>query len=213
MPGTYEGRAFHDDFPGGRGEGSISLSESTLHFEGGGKQADFPLEGLTLERGGAAGRLIFFKHPSRPDWTVYSGEAAILKDPALTSRPDIAVQIAKVNRVNIFTGALVAGVLVLMGLTAVLMLKLKDPAVRIVADRVPVSWEKKLGDSVFAQMKMGSRLIETPEAVAGLGKLTDPLVRAIPDKRYEFKFHIVDKAQVNAFALPGAPRSGHSSAH
>jgi predicted Zn-dependent protease len=45
---------------------------------------------------------------------------------------------------------------------------------------------------------------------AQLQQITDPLVAAIKDNRYPLKFHIVENATLNAFALPGGNVVLHS---
>lgn len=203
MASSYEGRAYHESFPGGKGEGTITLTDDLLRFEGGGKSVTFPLERVTIERGGAAQRLIFFRESSQPDWTVFTGDDVILKDPVLAARPETAAQLRGLRKKYLVTGGIIAGLLLMIGLAVIGALKLKDPIVKIVADRVPLSWEKKLGDAVFAQVSMGSRFITTPEIDKQLDALVAPLMKGVREKRYDFKFHIVAQSDVNAFALPG----------
>ncbi len=203
MAGTYEGRAFHKDLPNGKATGPLRLEDGLLSFSAQGQSAALPLAGMTIERGGAAQRLIFFKNPAQPDWTLLSAQGAILKDPEITSNPHLVVQIRRMRRAGLKSSAFVAAVCVSFLAVLFGLFALKDPLAGFVADRIPPKWEIKLGAVVFAQITGTGKMVESPAANRQFDSLVAPLVSAIPDKRYEFTFHIADKSEVNAFALPG----------
>ncbi|MBI3607492.1 MAG: M48 family metallopeptidase [Nitrospirae bacterium] len=77
-----------------------------------------------------------------------------------------------------------------------------DRIVDAAVGRIPVSWEERLGESAFSQVAAGATVLTTGpavEAVEGIGaRLT-----ASVESPYTFRWHVVDDAQVNAFAVPG----------
>jgi predicted Zn-dependent protease len=86
----------------------------------------------------------------------------------------------------------------------------RDAMVRTAARAVPVEWEIKAGDKLFEQLMVSQRLVQDPEIEAQLKLITDPLVAGIKDNRYPLKFHIVEDATLNAFAMPGGNVVLHS---
>jgi predicted Zn-dependent protease len=58
-------------------------------------------------------------------------------------------------------------------------------------------------------VKATTKEVTDPEMVAKLKAVTDRLVPAVKDSRYEFKFHIVENDMINAYAVPG----GHIIVH
>ena len=210
MMGTYRGGAFHGSFDGGKSSGAIQLTSQTLIFEAsGGTRVDFPFNGLRLELGGASNRMVFFEHPSRPGWSVYTSDRSILRSPELAEFPDLADDIARI-RGRSRRGRVVAVLVLLLLLAGIYGLYLlKDPAVRQIVSAIPVDWEEQIGEVAFRSIETSSAFVEDPALLEQLETLVRPLISAIDDSRYEFKFHIVHDGTLNAFALPG----GHVTLH
>ena len=85
----------------------------------------------------------------------------------------------------------------------------KDWLVGKVAKQVPVAWEKKLGETLFQQLK-ADQLVEDTVIHEDFDKIASRLIKGIGSKRYEFKFHIVKDDSLNAFALPGGTMAIHT---
>ncbi len=212
VPSSYEGSAFHPDFPDGRAGGTIHVEAGRLRFEGqadAGQSAELPYVGLTMRLGGASDRIIFFSHPSLPEVAIYTSDHRILDHPYLASQAKLAPQIAgvrgKKRRGQLVTASILAAiVLAVVGLVA-----LKDPLVGFVADRVPPSVEVQLGDVFFGQIQTSVDVVQDDELTAELEALVAPLLEALPDTGYPFKLYLANDPTLNAFAVPG----GHVVIH
>jgi predicted Zn-dependent protease len=70
------------------------------------------------------------------------------------------------------------------------------------ADRVPVSWEDKLGEIVVAQMVEESERLDDPVRQAAVERIVETLVPKGSSK-YTYRVTLAKNDQVNAFAAPG----------
>lgn len=203
--GWFTGGAFNKNLPAGKATGKISISKNCIEFASphGGKQ--FPLHKLILEKGGAHGRLLFFKHPDEKEWTFYSADPQILKNNFLHQQPDLLRIITGIQRKKIMTrlGFLLLAAL-LLG-TVTLIVQSKDYLVKIIAAKIPPAWETKLGETIFRQIVLGKNIVSDPSVQVDLKKITDALSDGLETKKYNLQFTIVDDPTVNAFSLPGGP--------
>ena len=72
-----------------------------------------------------------------------------------------------------------------------------------VAEKVPVSWEEKVGSSVAAAVASSARPCTDPAAVGALGQIVQRLAADGRGGRYTFRVSIIDDKAVNAVAAPG----------
>lgn len=206
---NYEGGAFHESFEkGGKSSGTIQIDADVLRFftEADGHPIErvvFPLETIELGSGGASDRLVFFKSPKHPDWALFTHERKILKHPALKRLTNTSDQVRGISRKRWLARAIVLGVLGLFVVAMLAVWLLKDPMVKYTAGKIPVSVEKKIGETAFAQHTLGRNLLDSDEMEAAIQELVSPLIAAIASERYEFQVHVMEDASVNAFALPG----------
>lgn len=70
---------------------------------------------------------------------------------------------------------------------------------------VPVSWEKKLGESQLDILAPSERRIRDPRMDRALQKIVDRLSATLRHCPYHFKVVVCDLPMFNAFALPGGP--------
>jgi predicted Zn-dependent protease len=206
---TYQGGAFHPTFKNGRGSGVLTVGSLAVRFTGEAGELELPLAGLNISLGGASDRIVFFKHPSLPESTLHTTEHEVLEEEALTGRPELRAQIAKVHGVKrntrvIWMGLLLALVLIVVGLFAA-----QEPLVKVVTNRIPPEWEVTMGDKFFETIKLQSTPIEDAKLEKDLEALTAPLLRGMGKQPYPFHFHIIKENSINAFALPG----GHVVIH
>jgi Zn-dependent protease with chaperone function len=76
-------------------------------------------------------------------------------------------------------------------------------AASVVASRVPVAWEERLGRAVVDQLApAGARCVD-PEGARQLDAIVARLTATIPDSPYTIRVAVVDRKPVNAFAAPG----------
>ncbi len=204
-----EGGAFHPDLPNGRASGELLISADAVHFESEKGDFDLPANGMKIELGGASDRLIFFSHPSHPKVVIHTSDHSVLNHPVLVNNPVFAAQRAKVRAKKRVAMFVLVGVVV--GLTALLagMFFSRGRMVKVAANAVPVDWEVKAGDKLFEQLMVSKKLVTDKALEAQLKLITDPLVAGIKDNRYPLKFHIIEDATLNAFAMPG----GHVVLH
>lgn len=203
QPDTFEGGAFHPSLKKGKASGTVAIGSIGIRFTKDQSSVEFPISGLTLELGGASDRVLFFRHPSFPEWTIYTADQRILKHPVIAHARELQNQIAKVRSKKLSARLILSLVLLVPCLLIGLLAVSKDAMVKKIAQQVPVSWEETLGDTAFTQIRVKGRLIEDPQLQSQLEQITRPLVEAIPGERYRFKFHIMEDSQINAFALPG----------
>ncbi|MFT3734289.1 MAG: M48 family metallopeptidase [Rhodocyclaceae bacterium] len=85
-------------------------------------------------------------------------------------------------------------------LLLVLFLIFADPIAGWIAEQIPVEQERQLGESSFAQMKDELKLRDDTEATRVLRELGSQLTKG---SRYTYSFHLADKPEINAFAMPG----------
>lgn len=200
---SYSAHAFHKSFNKGRASGQLTLTDSYVHFQNDQGQVRFSLSNAQFSLGGASDRLLFIKHPSEPDWSLYTSDLSILKNPVLQNDPLVQQQINKVKnkkRLSWSIFALVALLIVAIPLSIILKM---DSITGTVAEHVPPEWEEKLGETAFAQYQMGQEFMEQEDAEELLNPLIEPLLNALNDDRFEYRFHISGDDVVNAFALPG----------
>lgn len=75
--------------------------------------------------------------------------------------------------------------------------------VELAVDRIPIEWEKKLGESAYHDFLARQEVIKEGLAVAAVTEMTHRLTDPIPENPYTFEITVVKSDVVNAFALPG----------
>jgi beta-barrel assembly-enhancing protease len=78
-----------------------------------------------------------------------------------------------------------------------------DALVAVAVDRIPVEWEKVIGDSARGEFLAGRAVIKEGPVVAALQEVTRRLTGPISHNPYQFEVTLVRDDIVNAFALPG----------
>lgn len=209
-PATCEGGAFHPMYPAGRSSGDVSFRIESIRFQSEHGNFELPLDGLQIEAGGASDRLIFFKHPDHPQAVMHTADRRVLEHPFLMQNAGLVRQRARVKRKRRVLRMVTFGVLGGLVLGLVMLYVCRDPIVKTAARSIPVDWEIQMGDTLFEQMMLSERLVLDKEISAQLAMITEPLVTGISDKRYPLKFHIVENATMNAFAMPGGNVVLHS---
>ncbi|MFZ3072951.1 MAG: M48 family metallopeptidase [Thermodesulfobacteriota bacterium] len=68
---------------------------------------------------------------------------------------------------------------------------------------IPVSWEEKLGDSIWVAWSKEMRECKGASAIKSAEEILALLDKNAPQHKYKFKVHVVDNNMINAFALPG----------
>jgi beta-barrel assembly-enhancing protease len=199
----YPGHAFHEGFAQGRAAGDLSVSAAGFCFRHDTQSVTLPLAGARLTLGGASDRIIFIAHPDFPDWSLYTSDQAILRDPVLIAHPELTVALDTMRRKRMHNWAVFAAIFaVIIAIPIVLLLNM-GWLTSIAARQVPASWEQQLGKTAFGQYQVQADVIQDPRTTKLLADLTNALTQALPDSRYQFHFYVVRSPDLNAFALPG----------
>ncbi len=109
-------------------------------------------------------------------------------------------QVRHVRQRHRIVWGLVGGILLALGLGLWFG---SDVLIELAVDRIPVEWERKLGESVYQDFLARQEIVKDGLAVAAVKEMTDRLTGQIPDNPYTFDVTVVKSDVVNAFALPG----------
>ena len=69
--------------------------------------------------------------------------------------------------------------------------------------RIPVSWEQKLGETVYQDFLAKETVLKEGPAVTAVQDMIQRMTAKIPNNPYTFQGSVVQSPVVNAFALPG----------
>jgi beta-barrel assembly-enhancing protease len=78
-----------------------------------------------------------------------------------------------------------------------------DLLVEIAVSRIPVEWERKLGESAYRDFLSHQEVMKDGPAVVAVGEMTQRLTQHIINNPYGFEVTVVKSDMINAFALPG----------
>ncbi|HEX2746687.1 MAG TPA: M48 family metallopeptidase [Verrucomicrobiales bacterium] len=210
---NWPATAYQNTLPNGQAHGRISADGGDLIFSAGGvPPLRLPLDGIDIRYGGFNSQQAFLSHPQLPEWTFLCADPGFLKDDAIRLHPVHGKGAKRKNRAAKkwpwpVKAMIFMTVLFIAGISALWIYR--AAITDAIASKIPVSTEKQLGEAVYAQVKATTKEVTDPEMVAKLKAVTDRLVPAVKDTRYEFKFHIVENDTINAFAVPG----GHIVVH
>jgi Zn-dependent protease with chaperone function len=199
----FDAELFQPDLGNEVVRGKIFLEPQALVFRSGATSVEIPIEQLLVELGADEGR-IYFRDRAVPGLRIFTSDAAILDargfEEGVTVRGYLerAASRREISRRLRVLAYVVAGCFAL-GWLGVLVTHLM--VLSLVA-KVPPEWEQKFGDEEIAELKDEGVLLEDSNRVAKLTALVAPLLRVVPDGN-EFKFHIAEDDEPNAFALPG----------
>ena len=203
---SYRAHAFAPQTGARTHAGTLRVEGGFLHFDSSTAPGKIPLADVTMRRGGHNDEQIFFEHSEFPGWSLYSSDPGLLDDPVLLADPrfaHLARAVKKGRRSIPFPVLFFAGLLGLILGAFLLLWVQKDRIVESIADKVPISWEVSVGEQAFAQFQREGTLLVDSEWEPQVEEITSRLLPAVQSSGYEFKFHIMQDTNVNAFALPG----------
>ncbi|MFQ5898144.1 MAG: M48 family metallopeptidase [Candidatus Methylomirabilia bacterium] len=90
-----------------------------------------------------------------------------------------------------------------VGIAAALYLWGIPAMAALVAPRIPVSWEERLGRSVLEQLAPAGKRCADPTGLRVIDTIITTLTAPLPRSPYVFRVTVVDYPVVNAVALPG----------
>lgn len=186
--------------------GTLKILADGIHFEGGGVAQSFSWQGLQARRGGHNNEQIFFESQEHPGWSLFSSDERLYNDPVLRSHPEIAGHLKAVEKSRKKTPlpvkiGIAFGLLILLGLIGLWLSR--GIIIDYIANKIPLSWEQSYGERVWESVRTGGEVLEGSKWEEQVNRITDKLTRAAEGSGHEFRFHIMQDTNVNAFALPG----------
>ncbi len=199
----YACHGIHEALPKGRASGELTVSDTELNFKIQDHYVHLSFDRLALSLGGASDRLVFISHPSRPDWRFYTADRSLLKNPILRQHAHLKRDMNQARGKRYFNWGLLIFVIALLAAAPIFILANMDFGSKIVANQIPIEWEESLGSTSFEEYARRIDLMDEEQAQTLLKPLVTPLLTALPNKRFNYRFYISANEQLNAFALPG----------
>ncbi|HWB05004.1 MAG TPA: M48 family metallopeptidase [Verrucomicrobiales bacterium] len=210
---SWPATAYQNALPNGLAHGRLAVEGNDLVFHAGGVPPQrLPLDSIDLRYGGFNNQQVFLSHPRLPEWTFLCADPEFLKDDVIRTHPVHGKGAKRKHRASKkwpwpVKAMLFMTMLFVAGISALWIYR--GAVSDYIASKIPVDVEKQLGEAVYQDVKSRSKEVTDPALVAQLKAVTDRLVPAVKDTRYEFKFHIIENDTINAFAVPG----GHIVVH
>lgn len=201
----YPVRLFGPGLPPAGQDAELSVESGRLSLVT--PAVELPLHALQLRRCGFDERGIELAWEQDGAWALQLLDAASAETLLTTLPPALAAQRATLGarqRRNALGRRVVwSSIALWMAAPALLLLGLfvfSDPLAGWVADRIPLTMERELGESAFESMRAQMQLRDDSEAARAVRVIGERLVKG---SRYRYEFHLVEDPAVNAFALPG----------
>jgi predicted Zn-dependent protease len=169
---------------------------------------DVPFQSLSVSAGGINHDQLIVKWGTGP-----AARTLYLKDPELIrtfraaapfhltkALEETAAQVRRARSRHRTLWALAFG---LTGGVALFLWFGSDLLVEWAVSRIPIDWERQLGESAYRDFLSQQTVVKEGSAVAAIKEITDRLTQEIPDNPYTFEVSVVKSDVVNAFALPG----------
>ncbi|MDP6946828.1 MAG: hypothetical protein QF464_21945, partial [Myxococcota bacterium] len=203
---AHNGGAFAPSLPNGRGPAHITVTDTGVHAAtSAGEALSLAFSSMTLERGGASGKMVFCRAPEQPEVCIYTEAPGFLEALEHYGGAALSEQLAgikersKRGRRNVL--ALCGGLVALCVAAWFLFSALVGGLMGI----IPFEVDEAIGDMAAGQMtaQLGGPVVDIPEVTEALEKIIDRLAPEASRDGVEFTLRVVRSDTVNAFALPG----------
>lgn len=204
--GRYQANAYAPETGGRVHAGQLIVRADAIRFESSTASGSLPMAGINIRRGGHNDEQIFFEHAQLPGWSIYSADPGLARDPILRVQPGVEKQLKAADRSRRATPTPVKIGLALLALLfggLVLLWAQKDNIAEYIASKIPMEWEKRFGDQVFASFESEGKMLTNSVWEGAVSNITERLLPVVKESGYEFRFHIMADTNVNAFAIPG----------
>ena len=187
-----------------RESGVIEVSGMLLKFMNDNRSVSFEAHNAHISFGGTANRIAFISHDTQKGIKIHTTDFSIFREPAFANNAKAQSVIKgkkNYNRYLVLTGFLLA----FLTLAPLYLVFIERNIVSgFIASYVPPSVEESIGDKLFELQFAGSEtIIDDPDILVDLERLTAPLLAVAEESGYDFKVHIMKQDVPNAFALPG----------
>lgn len=202
---AFLGNASHPSLGDAEVAGKLFSGEFALKFESEGGIVELPYDGMDIAFGTKQDPRVTFTNEHQPDCVFTASNEDILGELAFRRnrhlRPQVEARREHVEGVRrlVLTGVFFA---VFVSLSAVLGAVVEWTLPRLI-DRVPVKFEKELGDEEAAKLRKRMRASGETNVAAQLDVMVAQLTKSLPKHDYEFRVTLVPSSEPNAFALPG----------
>lgn len=178
----------------------VSVSESSIET--------VPLDRLAVKSGGFDhDHLVLTWTANGDERQMYVKDAVVIASLKASTHSEVSRHIAQsIKGVNRTRRATTLGMCVVVASIIALLAGLwagSDVLVQMAVHRIPVEWERILGESARQQVVIGQRVITEGPAVKAVENITMRLAGQLPDSPYRFEVLVVHSDTVNAMALPG----------
>lgn len=207
----HEASVLNESLNKGRKSGYIKVLDKEIEFyDEETLMLSLPLAGLKVSHGGTGNRYVFFTHEDHPGWTISTDDKKVLKYDAIKRDDGRRNAVSKIKRNRSFLKISVWSLVGITVSTLVLFYIFRGAIVESVAQQVPPEWEQEVSGTMLESALVGKTVVDDPQLVAQLSKITDPLVANVSNKDFKFSFTIVEDETLNAYALPGGAIVIHS---
>ncbi len=198
-----EVQAFLKD--GQKSPGKLLLFQDYLEIKCAHTSENWTYKDISCEVGGAANKLIFVNNPKSLHLSSFyfqrnKENLKMLEALAGAEFLDI-LQRSKQHSIKFYTslGAAVLGLVLMI----FLFTKIWAPTLELIAESVPYSLEKELGDRIVGLVVPKNKLFEQVEIQRLLEGQVNRLTKNLPEEMQDIKIYISQDGDINAFALPG----------
>lgn len=202
---AYFGNASHPSLGEGEVAGKLFATEFALKFESASGAVELPYEGLDIAFGTKKDPRVTFTSENDSDCTFIADNADILGEVAFRRNGHLRRQVeAHREHVEGVRRLVLTGMffVVFVSLSAVLGAAVEWTLPRLI-DRVPVKFEKELGDEEADKLRKRMRAAGETNVTAQLNAMVAQLTRSLPKHDHEFRVTLLASSEPNAFALPG----------
>jgi len=201
---NYEGVLLSEHIEGGRKAGIITTNPFSLTFKKGDDiEIKFPLKDLDVSYGGAGKRLVYFKHPQYPGYTIFTDQSQILEDTALSHLFNVQDTRQAVRKSRFTFRTLLISAVLLVSAGIAVFFASRDRIIHKIAMRVPMDYQIRIGEPIFENTLKNNNVLKSDTLSQYLDELTSPLLSQLGSGEYQFRFAVIENDAINAFALPG----------
>jgi beta-barrel assembly-enhancing protease len=202
---AYLGNATHPALGDAEVAGKLFAHEYALKFVSEAGEVELPYDAMEISFGTRKDPRVTFTSGRQPDCVLVASNEDITRELAFRRNGHLRRQVEAwreqvEGRRRLVLTALFCGVFV--GLSALAGVAVEWLMPRLI-DRVPVAWEKELGQKVAAEVRKEFKVSGDTNVAAQLTTLVTRLTKALPKHEYEFRVTLLADPEPNAFALPG----------
>ncbi|MFG0287842.1 MAG: M48 family metallopeptidase [Rhodopirellula sp. JB044] len=207
MHQTFSGGVFSESLDGGRAGADIELLPAGIGARTpDGETFVIPYRDTQVEMGGYNGRMVFCRNADR-SLTIFCDAPKFPKALSLAAAGTLDEQLAighkkrrgESRRAFLFGTICLTAILlfIVVGYFAIRY------GARSAVLALPVSIDAQIGDAAMESMDLGGPKVRDEVVVGAMQSIVDRIAPAAAVEGIDFRVHVVESSQINAFALPG----------